>query len=301
MDAKDLQGTLIGISDQLAKLVADASSSVFSVDARRKFPASGYAIDENLILTADHVIEREEKIFVSDGKEKYPATLVGRDPHHDLGLLSVGDLKLIALKPIATDPLVGSLAVALARPGRSIQASLGLLSSISPWPSRIESGKGQAILRAEVSPHPGFSGGPLINMQGDVMGLNTSAIAMGNLVTLSMPYMQSILDQLKKHGHIRQGYMGIRFQVVELGKDRVDALGRAQNAGLLVINIDAGSPADTAKLMVGDILVGLAGEPVNSIESLQSLLINGLAGRKTTAELLRGNTRELVEVEIGER
>lgn len=301
MNPTGLPASLIELSDQLTKLVADTSSSVFSVDARRKFPASGYAIEENLILTADHVIEREEEVFVSDGKERYPATLVGRDPHHDLGLLRVDSLKTNPLRPTADGPLVGSLTVALARPGRSIQASLGLLSSVSSWPSRRESGKLQAILRAEVSPHPGFSGGPLINLQGETLGLNTSAIAMGNLVTLSMPFIQPILDQLKKHGHIRQGYLGIRFQVVELGKDRIDALGRAQNAGLLVVNIDAGSPADTAKLIVGDILVGLAGEPVNSIESLQSLLVGGLAGQKTTAELLRGNVRELVEVWIGER
>ncbi|MEM5775823.1 MAG: serine protease, partial [Anaerolineaceae bacterium] len=145
---------LVGLSSELADLVERAAGVVYSVDARRKFPASGFAISENHILTADHVIEREEGLFAGDGKEKYAAALVGRDPHHDLALLSIAGVPMSPLPNGVGDTRVGGLAIALARPGKGIQASLGLISSIGAWPSRRENATIPAVLRAEVTPHP---------------------------------------------------------------------------------------------------------------------------------------------------
>lgn len=301
MNTKTGQSLLASFSDELSGLIMIAAESVYSVDARRKFPASGFAIGEDLILTADHVVEREDNLRVGNGGDTFTASLVGRDPHHDLALLKVSGVKLRALDPAMDPPKIGSLAVALGRPGRSIQASLGMLASSGEWPSRRRSGAVQAILRAEVFAYPGFSGGPLIDAQGAVLGMNTSAVAMGGLVTLSMPFLGGLLEQLKSHGHVRQGYLGVRFQVVELGSAQVKSLGRDQKTALLVSGVESDSPAARGNIQVGDILVGLGGEEVSGIESLQALLSSDLIGRKTKVELLRGSTPTTVEVEVGER
>ncbi|HWQ04501.1 MAG TPA: S1C family serine protease [Longilinea sp.] len=301
MSANLNQSLLASFSDDLTGLIEVVGRSVLSVDARRKFPASGFAFTEDLIVTADHIIEREEGIRVANGVDSFLAILIGRDPHHDLALLKIEGGSFSPLPVVKDRPKVGSLAIALARPGRNIQASFGMLSSIGEWPSRQKGVNIQAILRAEVTAHPGFSGGPLLDSRGDVIGMNTSAISMGGLATLSMSFMKPILEQLKTYGHLRHGYLGVRFQAVELGSEQISALGRDQKFGLLVSGVEADSPAAKGKLLVGDILVGLAGEEVNGIESLQVLLESDLIGKKTMVELIRGNVRNLIEVEIGER
>lgn len=300
MDAKQSSGFLASLSDEMAGLVETTGESVFSVAARRRFPASGFAITEDLLITADHVIEQEENILVGNSADDFPASLVGRDPQHDLALLKVEHIRMKPLTRSAEPARVGSLTVALARPGRTIQASLGILSSSGEWPSR--RGKEiRAILRAEVSAYPGFSGGPLIDAGGAVLGLNTSAISMGGLTTLSMTFLQGLIDQLKAYGHVRQGYLGVRFQVVELGGEQVKLLGREQKTGLLVSGIEENSPAARGRLQVGDILVGLGGEVVYSIETLQIMLSGDRIGKATSVELLRGGSVQMLEVEIGER
>jgi len=301
MNANGNQNQLASLSDEISALIEKAGESVFSVDARRKFPASGFAFTEELIVTADHVIEREDGIRVANGGDNIPAVLIGRDSHHDLALLKVEGGSFNPLTSATELPKVGNLTIALARPGRNIQASFGILSSSGDWPVRRKVQNNHAILHAEVTAHPGFSGGPLIDLRGRVLGLNTSAISMGGLVTLSISVLTPILAQLRTYGHLRQGYLGVRFQVVELGTEQMAALGRNQKFGLLVSGVEADSPAAKGKLLVGDILVGLAGEEVNGIESLQVLLESDLIGKKTMVELLRGGVPSKVEVVIGER
>lgn len=301
MNANGNQNQLAFLSDEISGLVEEVGGSVFSVDARRKFPASGFAFTEDLIVTADHVIEREDGIRVANGGDSIPAVLIGRDPHHDLALLKVEGGSCKPLPFVSDLPKVGSLTIALARPGRNIQASFGMLSSIGDWPVSRKVQNNQAILRAEVTAHPGFSGGPLIDSRGGALGLNTSAISMGGLVTLSISVLTPILDQLRTYGHLRHGYLGVRFQVVELGPEQIAELGRNQKFGLLVSGVEADSPAAKGRLLVGDILVGLAGEEVNGIESLLVLLESDLIGKKTMVEFLRGGVPSKVEVVIGER
>lgn len=300
MNTKQSASLLASFSDEMAGLVESAGESVFSVAARRRFPASGFAIADNLMITADHVIEQEDNILVGNAVDNFSASLVGRDPQHDLALLKVERIRMKPLTPASEPARVGSLTLALARPGRTIQASLGVLSSSGEWSFRREKGT-RAILRAEVSAYPGFSGGPLIDVNGAVLGLNTSAISMGGLATLSMAFIQGAIDQLKTYGHVRQGYLGVRFQVVELGSEQVKLLAREQKTGLLVSGIEENSPAAKGKLQVGDILIGLGGEVVYSIETLQAILSGDRIGKVTSIELLRGGLVQMLEVEIGER
>jgi S1-C subfamily serine protease len=301
MNADLTQSLVVSLSDEISSLIEKVSGSVFTIDARRKIPASGFAFTEDLIVTADHVVEREEGIMVANGGDSMAANLIGRDPRHDLALLKVDGGSFSPLTFATAQPKVGSLTVALARPGRHIQASLGMLSSSGEWPGSRKGQPGQTILRAEVTAHPGFSGGPLLDSRGEVLGLNTSAISMGGLATLSVLVIKPVLDQLRTFGHLRHAYLGVRFQVVELGTEQISALGRNQRLGLLISGVEEDSPAAKGKLLVGDILVGLAGEEVNSIDSLQVLLDNDLIGKVTPVEVLRGGVPSKIEVVIGER
>ncbi len=294
-------GLFASLSDEISGLIEKIGGSVFTIDARRKFPASGFAFTEDLIVTADHVVEREEGILVANGSDRISATLIGRDPHHDLALLKVEGGNLSPLPFATAQPKVGSLTIALARPGRYIQASFGMLSSSGDLPGSRKGQPGRTILRAEVTAHPGFSGGPLIDSHGKVLGLNTSAISMGGLATLSVSMIKPVIDQLRAFGHLRHAYLGVRFQVVELGNEQISALGRNQKLGLLISGVEADSPAAKGKLLVGDILVGLAGGEISSIESLQVQLDSDLIGKATLVEVLRGGMPSKVEVVVGER
>jgi S1-C subfamily serine protease len=169
-------------SDQLVQAVARAGKSTVLVNGRRRMPASGIAFAADLILTADHVVERDEdlSIMLPNG-DSIPATIAGRDPGNDLALLRLEKSDAIPAERVTKETQVGEIVVALGRPSADgIEASLGIVCAIG-GPAR--TGRGgllERYLRTDATPFPGFSGGPLIDTQGRVVGLNTSGLTHGS-------------------------------------------------------------------------------------------------------------------------
>jgi S1-C subfamily serine protease len=287
----------------MADAVAKAAAATMTVDARRRMPASGVAYAANLVLTADHVIEREEDIHIGlpDGSQ-VSAALVGRDPGSDLALLRVEGSPLSPAEPAPAAARIGQLALALGRPGgEGIQASLGLVSAVG-GPVRTRRGSLlEQYLRTDTIPYPGFSGGPLIDASGRVLGVNTSGLAPGAALTIPVAVAWQVAAALAQHGHIRRGYLGIRSQPVEIPAAQRHPLGRSQEIGLLLVGVEDNSPASEGGLMVGDILVGLAGEPLDDPDQLLSRLTGALVGQPTPVEVLRGGQLRTITVKIGER
>lgn len=294
---------LTNLSDAMADAVARAGAATVMVNARRRYPASGIGYAPDLILTADHVVEREEEITVMlpDGNE-VPATIAGRDSGSDLALLRLSQPGASVAEAATGEARVGQFVLAIGRPSpEGIQASLGIISSIG---GPVRTGRGVLLERymaTDAIPFPGFSGGPLVDASGRVLGLNTSGLARGTSLAIPASLAWQTAATLAQHGHIRRGYLGIRSQPVELPATSQKALGHDQSTGLLIVGVEDDSPAARAGLIIGDIIVGISGQPVADHDELLSRLSGDIVGAPTPIEVLRGGQRTVINVTVGER
>ncbi len=295
--------SLTDFSNELAAAVEKAGSATVLVDGRKRYPASGIAYAADLVLTADHVITRDENISVAgaDGK-MLSATLAGRDPGSDLALLRLADKALTAARTVETLPKVGSLVLAVGRPNKAgLQASWGIVTAVG-GPAR--TGRGgllEQFIQTETVSYPGFSGGPLVDTEGQVIGLNTSGLTHGGALTIPVKSAWRIADALAKHGSVKRGYFGVRTQTVDVPDAAQKSLKREQEQGLLVMWLEENGPAEKAGVLVGDILVGVNGQPVQDPDDLFAALGSDTVGKAAAVEVLRGGKPETVSVTVAER
>jgi S1-C subfamily serine protease len=294
---------LVELSDALADAADRAGKSTVLVDARRRIPASGIAFAADLILTADHIIERDEdiKVLLADGTE-VAARVAGRDTGTDLAVLKLDSASATPADVSKTPARVGQFVLAIGRPSTNgIESSFGTINSIG---GPVRTGRGSMLeryIKTDVVSYPGFSGGPLVNGDGTIFGINTSGFGNGGAITIPVDIAWKIAETLAKHGKIKRGYLGIRSQVVNLPLDSRVALKREQDTGLLLVGLEDDSPAGKGGLMVGDILVGIAGEPVAHQDDLFVQLSSDMVGKSTPVNVLRGGKLESINVVIGER
>ena len=294
---------LVELSDALADAAESAGKATVLVNARRRMPASGVAYAADLILTADHVIEREEDITVhlEDGTQ-VSAKVAGRDAGSDLALLKLESAAAHVAEVTKSPARLGQIALVLGRPSTNgIEASLGTVSAIG---GPIQTGRGgmlEKYIRTDGISYPGFSGGPLVAADGTVLGVNTSGLANGAALTIPADVAWRIAETLAKHGRVKHGYLGIRSQAVEIPGNTQKALQRQQPSGLLVVSVEKDSPASKGGLMVGDILVSVSGVPVFHHDELFTRLNDDVAGKSEPIEILRGGQLQTLNVLIGER
>jgi len=297
-----MSNQLTDLSNNLTSAAEKGGSGTVLVDARKRYPASGIAYGEDLILTADHVVTREEdiKVILPDNKE-FTATLAGRDSGSDLALLRLPE-KALKLVNTSEDVKVGSLVLALGRPNRNgIQASWGVVTAIHGPARTHRGGLLDEYIQSETTPYPGFSGGPLINTEGDVLGLNTSGLTRGSSLTIPVKVAWRIAQALEKHGTVKRGYLGVRTQPVEVSETSQKALKREQPSGLLVLWLEENGPAEKGGLLVGDIVVAVGDQSVSEPDDLFAALNSDTVGKSIPVEVLRGGKPEKVGVLIGER
>jgi S1-C subfamily serine protease len=273
------------------------------VNARRRIPASGIVFKPDLVITANHVVERDEDISVTlpDGKS-VGAKVAGRDPARDLVLLRLDQAVASPARATEAPAQVGTPVLALGRPeAGSLEASFGIVSSTGGPVRTGHGGRLEKYLRTETNPYPGFSGGPLVDLDGGLLGLNTSGFSMGFLITIPVDVLWRVAADLAEHGSVRRGYLGVRSQPVDLDKTAQSSLGRSQESGLLLVGIESDSPASRAGLIVGDILVGIDGQTLSSPEDLQAHLDSQMIGKAVSVDVLRGGQKHNVMVSVGER
>jgi S1-C subfamily serine protease len=285
------------LSDSMANAVEAANHSIVQVDARRRMPATGiiYSAD-GLIVTSHHVVETEDKIRVGlpDGKI-VTATLVGRDPNSDLALLRADASGLQVPEWASVEQVrVGHLVLAVGRPTESPQATLGVISALSHHAT-----EQKYFAQTDVVMYPGFSGGPLLSVTGQIIGLNSSALMQGVSLTVQTPTIVHVADTLVKHGKMRRGYLGVGIQPAKLPPTVAESLG--QKSGALIVSVEANSPAEKAGLFLGDTLVMMGEHRIEDMESLLATLAHTPPGTATTAKIVRGGQTHDVPLTIGER
>jgi S1-C subfamily serine protease len=297
-----MTASLTDFSNGLTSAVEKGGAGTVLVDARKRYPASGIALAEDLVLTADHVVTREDgiKVVGADGRS-IEATIAGRDPGSDLAVLRLAE-KVLTPARTSDTVKVGQLVLALGRPNtEGIQASWGIVTAISGPTRTFRGGMLEEFLQSETTPYPGFSGGPLINTEGEVLGLNTSGLTRGSSLTIPVKVAWRTGEALARNGTVRRGYLGVRTQPVEIPEASRQALGREQAQGLLVLWLEEGGPAGNGGLLVGDILVAINGKQLGDADDLFSALTSDTVGKPVAVEVLRGGRPETVTVTVGER
>lgn len=283
-----MPNALTDLSDSLAAAVEAASAFTLLVDARKRYSASGIAYAPDLVLTADHVVTREDDLRVGlpDGKT-LPATVAGRDPGSDLAVLRLAEKALTSAKA-APSAKVGQLVLALGRPSSAgMQASFGIIIAINGPARTWRGGLLDQFYQTETVPYPGFSGGPLVDASGALLGLNTSGLTRGEALTIPASTAWSIAKALAEHGTVKRGYLGVRTQPVE--------------GGLLILWLEDGGPAKTGGLLVGDILTGVSGASLKDADDLFASLQGDVVGKPVSVDILRGGQPQTLKVTPGER
>jgi S1-C subfamily serine protease len=297
-------GALLGLSNNLADAVENAGKSIVAIHARRHSPSSGVYWKDGVIVTADHTIEREENITVTlpDGRS-LPASLAGRDSGTDVAVLKVENANLpVAEVGDASTLKVGHIVLAVARPGEvGLSASWGAVSAVGGSFRTWAGGQIDQLVRPDLTLYPGFSGGPLIDAQGRVVGINTSGLSRSMALTIPATTVSRVAEQLLTTGRIARGYLGIAMQSVRLPDSQVTALGLSRNTGLIVVSVESDGPAEQAGVLVGDILVALDGNPVSNTDDIQGMLGSDRVGKTVAARVIRGGSPADVSLTVGER
>lgn len=295
---------LSSLSNQLADAVQAAAGWTVRVQARRGPPASGIALANDLVLTADHVVDpsREADIHLGlpDGSE-VGGSVVGRDPATDLAVLRIASGTLTPAKAAEGEPRTGSLALVVARPGGQPSASLGIVTAVG-GPSRTRrGGMLERFIQVDAVMYPGFSGGPVVDVDGNVLGVATSGLGFGGpAVAIPWSVATQVADTISKHGKVPRGYLGIGSQPVTLSAQAKELAG-GQERGLLVVQVAEGGPAATAGFLQGDILVRLDGSNVSNADDLQGMLGPNRVGSSVSASVVRGGELRELSVTVGTR
>jgi S1-C subfamily serine protease len=290
---------LSDFSDQLANAVERVGKSVVLVNGRARQAATGIVVKDGVVLTAAHVLERDDPDIETWEGKTFKAKLAGRDPITDLAVLKAEGL---GLEPAATTngAKVGQFVLSVGRPASGQpMASSGIVSAVG-GPLRTREGVLlEQYLSTDARPYPGFSGGPVINTSGEVLGIMTSGILGNSSVVIPSALALRVAEALLQSGTIKRGYLGIASQPVELGERQ--RAGRSQESGLLVVHVDESGPAHTAGVLIGDILVGLDGKTVTDAEVLLALLAGDRVGKTIRADVIRGDELRSIDVTVGER
>ncbi len=292
---------LSALSESLASVIEKIGAGVVGVEGRGSRGTGVAWSSDGLVVTADHVVRHEDgvRVRLADGAT-VDADLVGRDPTTDVALLRARGAALTA--PLWADPAslrVGNLVLALGRPGQSLRATIGIVSVLGEAWQTPAGGRLDRYLEADVLLYRGFSGGPLIDAAGNVLGINTAGHRRGGSLTVVTPTVRRVVEALLAHGRIRHGYLGIATQSVRLGPGLTQQ-GR-QPGGLLVVEVQPGSPAEQGGLLMGDTLLAVAGQAVRYPEELFGLLGGERIGSSVPIQIIRaGKTQELT-ITVGER
>ena len=264
---------------------------------------SGFIIDPaGLIITNNHVVEGADKITVKlIGGKDYKATIKGRDPKTDLALIQISNppADLVVLKLGDSDAVrVGDWVMAVGNPfGLSHTVTQGIISAKGRV---IGAGPYDNFLQTDASINPGNSGGPLLNLSGEVVGINTAILASGQGIGFATPsnMASSVIPQLKAKGKVIRGMIGVQVQNVtpELAK----SFGLPEPKGALVAEVFPDSPAAKAGIHRGDIIIAFNGHPIHEMNDLPRLVADTAPGTKATIKILREDKEKDLTVTITE-
>ena len=302
---KDMANSILEtISSEFASAAEKVGSSVVAVHARRWMPTSGIEWKRGAVITVHHGVQRDEDIQVLLGAGRtVSAKLAGRDPSTDIAVLRIeeGSAGTPQLGD-STSLRLGHLVLALGRTRRGdLVASSGIIGGISgEWRNR-RGGHLDQHIRLDLALYPGFSGGPLLNARGEVVGINTRGLAHGRAVTVPAATVNRVVEELLEKGYIARPYLGIAMQPVDVPENMRSKLPPQTRVGLLVMNVESGGPAEKAGVLLGDVLFEVGGETVERVDTIQDSLATAKIDDVLQIRVIRAGEIKPLSISLGER
>jgi len=290
MSRSGSSSTLSELSSQLASAVETAAKSIVSIHARRRIPSSGIVWRDGVVISASHTVRRDDEIPLTlpDGNSTV-AKVAGRDSATDLIALRLeGTKSYVAPRADISSLRVGSLVLAVGRPGPNVSASFGIVSAVGEGWRTWQGARIDRVLRLDLAVYDGFSGGPLVDPSGAVLGLNNSALARGTPLALPAAAVDRVLDELLERGHVRRPFIGVAVQPVALSASVVKQHSLNGDTGLLIVSIADGSPAEKAGMLLGDVLLEANGNELSGPDDLLDALSGVSKDGAVTLKFLRG-------------
>ena len=287
----ETQGTqlLQSFSDAVTELAESVSPSVVNVNAGRRGGTGMVWSSDGLIVTANHVVGHSAAPTVAfgDGKE-LEAKVVGRDPYTDIALLKIDTPGLTPVKVGSADGIkVGQFVLALANAsGKKTSATSGIItghrrSMRGFWGIMIE----DAVV-SDAKLNPGYSGGPLVDASGNLLGMNVAYFA-GRGIAVSADYLKETIEKISRDGKVKKGFLGVVVEPVELPEELARSAGVGQDDGLLVRSVEVGSPAKAAGVALGDIILRLGDAQATDEYELHRALSEDVVGKTVALRILR--------------
>ena len=292
--------TLLSLSNDLAGAVERAARAVVTVHARPRLASTGVHWRPGVVVTADHTVRTDDDLRVTrpDG-QVVAATLAGRDPATDLAVLRVADLDgPPAERGDAARLRVGHVVLAV---GHGPRASWGVVSTLGEAWRTWRGGEIDRLIRLDLTLYPGFSGGPLVDARGDVVGLVTSGLARQLELAVPTSTVERVVEALLATGRVARGYLGVGLQPVTLPETLRRVVPGAGEHGLVVVNTEPDGPAAAAGILLGDVLVALDGRTVGDTDAVQAAVAGRSIGSAVTVSLIRAGAPVQLAVAIGER
>ena len=277
----------------------------FGTPQKRKASAlgSGFIIDEKgIVVTNNHVIQGAEDIFVRvNGNKEYEATIIGADPLSDIAVLQIkSNDKFISVKfGDSNKARIGDWVIAIGNPfGLGGTVTSGIISARN---RNIGMSRYEDFIQTDASINVGNSGGPLFNMDGDVIGINTAILGQSGSIGIgfSIPSnnAKKVIDQLIKYGETKRGWLGVRIQIVT--KEIADLEKLDKPRGALVASVADGSPSDKAGILAGDIIIEFDGEPIDQMKELPLIVAQTEVGKTVTVKLWRNKKEISKKITLG--
>jgi S1-C subfamily serine protease len=295
---------LIELSNALAEVTEHAAASTVAVHTETRGSSSGVVWRAGVVVTAEHALHHDEEIHLTlpDGRV-VPAALAGRDPSTDIAVLkceqasravsSFGDVG--SLKP-------GNLVLVVGRTRASGSVAALAMVSLAAAERRTRSGASLApYVRLDTGLQPTAAGGAVIDAHGDVVGMASPRFARFGAMVIPAPMVNHVVDTLLQKGRIPRGYLGVGLQPIRLPDTLRQSLQRDEKTAAIVLEVEPDGPASKAGIVIGDILVSLAGRAVTRLEDVYSQLPGEAIAKPLILKFMRGGAMQETSIVVGER
>ena len=300
--AQPVQNVFHALDQALAAAVAVAGPSVVQVARGHGNAGTGITWADDLVITSSFHAPDRTTVGIAgvDGEvSRHDAEVIGRDPGTDVALLRVagGGLTPATFREVG-ELSVGNLTLALGRPGRTVRAQLRAIGVLGPALRTPHGGRLDRYIESDRQIPRGFAGGPLIDADGAVIGMNTRTLLRGADLVIPTATLRHVVGELAAHGGVRRGYLGVGAYPAQLPQAIAQLTGRAR--GVLVTGVEDGAPAAAAGVLVGDLIIEVAGAPVDDPDGLR-VVLGDRPGETVELTLVRGGTVLALSASLGSK
>jgi len=293
------------LSNQFAEVAEKTAKSVVAVHGGRRVAGSGIIWRAGVVVTASHMVRRTEDIEVTFAdKSRGEATFVGRDSGTDLAVLRLDNAGAATPAQLGDDAgaRVGQLVLAIGRSTLGdLAASAGIVARTGAAWQTWRGGRIDSLLRPDVTLYPGQSGSALVDSRGNLLGINTTALARASTITVPTVTVERVISEILEHGGVFRAYLGLAMQPVALPAELASKLRIQRDAALMIMQVEPASPSAEAGMTLGDLIIGINGQPVSGIDDVQRVLLRAKRGDSVELEYSRGGQVATVKMKLAER